>query len=181
MGEIELDKTLLHRLHLYDGYSVYLKPIEEIVSGLSKLDMDTLKQLFALYTEVTDRIEMRLMLLDFDYEFNKEIVSEQVRSMNDRLVDVYLSERFVTEHTQFLTEGWLMKLDGLKDEFEKIEEDTLKLISWKSYLTACMIEALIIHRDEYWYPKDRFSLHLLSESGVSLEKTKERIWQPKTS
>lgn len=181
MGEIELDKTLLHRLHLYDGYSVYLKPIEEIVSGLSKLDMDTLKQLFALYTEVTDRIEMRLMLLDFEYEFNKEIVYEQVSSLNDRLVDVYLSERFVTEHTQFLNEKWSEQLDRLKGEIVAIEEDMLKLISWKSYLTACMIETLIIHRDEYWYPKERFSLYLLSESGISLEKKKERIWQPKTS
>lgn len=176
-----LEKTLLHRLHLYDGVSVYLKTIEEIVSGLSKLEMDTLKRLFAVYTEVTDRIEMVLMVKDMGYVFNKEIVSENVSGLDSKLMDNYVSERFMTEHTSFLNDDWFLKLDGLKGEISEIDEETLKLISWKSYLTACMIESLIVTRDEYWYPKERFTLYLLSESGVSLEKKKERIWQPKTS
>lgn len=176
-----MEKRLLHRLHLYDGYSVYLKTIEDIVSGLSNLDTDTLKRLFAVYTEVADRIEMDLMIRDFEYVFNKEEVSEQVRSMDSRLVDIFLSERFVSEHVRFLNEDWFKKLDQLKDDLVDIDTDTLKLIGWKSFLTACMIESLIVYRDEYWYPKEKFSLYLLSESGVSLEKKKERIWQPKTS
>lgn len=176
-----LEKTLLHRLHLYDGVSVYLKTIEEIVSGLSKLEMDTLKRLFAVYTEVTDRIEMELMVKDIGYVFNKEVVSDKVNRMDSKLLDTYVSERFMSEHTSFLNEDWFLKLDELKGDISEIDEETLKLISWKSYLTACMIESLIVTRDEYWYPKERFTLYLLSESGVSLEKKKERIWQPKTS
>lgn len=176
-----LEKALLHRLHLYDGDIVYLKTIEEIVSGLSTLEMDTLKRLFAVYTEVTDRIEMVLMVKDMGYVFNKEIVSENVSGLDSKLLDTYVSERFMTEHTSFLNDDWFLKLDGLMGEISEIDEETLKLISWKSYLTACIIESLIVTRDEYWYPKERFTLYLLSESGVSLEKKKERIWQPKTS
>lgn len=176
-----MGKTLVERLHLFDGVNVLLKPIGVIVDNLSGLDITTLKRLYAVYITVCDDVEAELISRDFTYETCDEGVSHFASELNKALVDGFLAERFKADYVTFLNDDWRMNLRESREYTSGLADAVLGAIAWKAFFIANMIEALILSRDEYWYPYNMFSVYLLSESGYSLEKKRERIWQPKTS
>lgn len=177
-----MEKKIIERLHLLSGEFTKEKYLD-LLNRLWMLDLKLLKRFYVIYQEVGNQVKD--LLLDRDgLELNIREMREEIAGEieHEEKIKRYLVGRMLEEDMEkYIDDGWKERLGLVKEELNELETKKLIEIGIYCHTLENLIDALIMQRDEYWMPRNRYTLYLLKESGFSFEKEKERIWQPPTN
>lgn len=182
MSEVE---NVVHLKRLYLDKNINKNSVESYknhLNRLSVLELKTLKLLFAIYSDIQNKIEelMSEDILKFHRDklsLNNEILGEEKKYKSSR----YYNDRMVEDDvSRFLNLTWIENLKSVTIELEYYYEKEIIDIFVKCNVMKDLIETYITIKDEYWLPSSFKIIDNIELLGYDISEKKERIWQPKS-